>query len=182
MIDAQPGKVDTGGYGELLLTWVVALGLLLALTWLIARFAGSWLAHARARSAASSRAPIRVLAQTALGGGQHELYVVEVGGKTLLLATAERGVSLLTEVDGAVVLSALDRAQQDGRRSFSELFQAALQRRGRAPGPWSDEYAPENCVEEDEESRAENRAENREENCEDSLLDAQADSDVRVVE
>ena len=136
MIDGQTDKADIGGYGELALTWLVALGLLFVLTWLLVRVAGSWLTAARARAAASARGPIRVLARTSLGGA-HGLHVVEVGGKTLLLATGERGVRLLTEVDGAVVEDALDDLRRTGRRSFHELFQAALRRR------WSPEASPE---------------------------------------
>ena len=132
MFHVQPQKADIGGHGELLLTWLIGLGLLLGLIWVLVRAAGNWLAMARARAAAGARGPIRVLAQTSLGGS-HGLHVVAVGGKTLLLATGEQGVSLIADVDGAAVEDALDDLRQRGRRSFHELLQAALRRR--APGP-----------------------------------------------
>lgn len=142
MIDGHPDKADVGGHGELLLTWLIALGLLLGLTWLLARVAGKWLAAARARAAVRARGPIRILARAPLSPA-HRLHVVEVGGKTLLLASFDGGVSLLAEVDGAAVARALEESRYPDRRSFQELLRAAIARRPVRDRPAGNDALPD---------------------------------------
>ena len=124
------------GYGELLVSSLMVLVVVCVVAWVVVRFGGRWVASARGRG---SRL-LEVVARLPLEP-RRSLYVVEVAGKTLLVGTSEMGLSVLSELDGAVIRAELDRRPAGG---FAELVRRALERRrsaattmesaGRVPG------------------------------------------------
>jgi flagellar biosynthetic protein FliO len=102
-------SVETPAYGWFLLETLVVLAVVCVLAWLVLRF---WVRRAYA---GQSRGPIRVLARAPLEP-RRTLYVIEVGGKCLLIGSGEGPLANLGEVDGAKVRVAL--AAEQARPSF----------------------------------------------------------------
>jgi flagellar biosynthetic protein FliO len=111
-------------YGEMLVGSLLVLGLVCLAAWLIVRFGTRRLWPARGAGA------LEVLARMPLEP-RRSLYVVEVGGKTLLVGTSEMGLAVLSELDGAAVRA--DLARPAATRSFAEALRAVLSGRG-GPG------------------------------------------------
>jgi flagellar biogenesis protein FliO len=110
--------MDSGGYGDMLVTSLIVLGVVCVAGFLLVRIAGRLLATGRARGAHV----LDVVARMPLEP-RRSLYVVEVAGKTLLVGTSEMGLSVLTELDAEVV-----RARAVPRATFFDMVKAALAR------------------------------------------------------
>ncbi len=126
MLSNEPERVISSGYGDALLTSLLALVLVCAVAWILLRFGLRWLKVTRGH--ANLRAmdgPIRMLAHAPLDA-QHGLHVVGIGDKTLLLATGVQGVVLLAELDGDAVARELELRSGLRPRPFYTFFQAAL--------------------------------------------------------
>lgn len=80
------------GYGELALTSLLVLAIICGLAWGVVRVMARWMDGRRVGGVVSivSRVPLEP---------RRALYVVEAGGRTLLLGSSEMGVSLITELD-----------------------------------------------------------------------------------
>lgn len=109
----------TESYGDLLVTSVVVLAVVCVAAFVIVRIAGRWLTTGRSKGAQL----LDVIARLPLEP-RRSLYVVAVGGKTLLVGTSEMGMSLLTELDGHEV-----HARTPERTSFADLVKSAWSRR-----------------------------------------------------
>ncbi|MCE9572188.1 MAG: flagellar biosynthetic protein FliO [Deltaproteobacteria bacterium] len=103
-----PSPAMTSGYGELLVSSLVVLVVVSVIAWAIVRFGGRWLLGARGRTRGMD-----VVARLPLEP-RRSLYVVEVGGKTLLVGTSEMGLSVLTELDGAKVRADVEEGRAQG--------------------------------------------------------------------
>ncbi len=126
MIASPATEVATGsGYGELLIGSLVVLGLVCLAAWVVVRFGLRRLWTPRPGGV------LDVLARVPLEP-RRSLYVVEVGGKTLLVGTSEMGLTVLSELDREAVQTRLDAGRAAGARSFADAIRAAL---GRKPGP-----------------------------------------------
>jgi flagellar biogenesis protein FliO len=113
-----PGS-STASYGDLLVT---ALGALIAISvaaLVVVRIVGRRLAAPRAQGAPL----IDVVARVPLEP-RRALYVIEVGGKALLLGASELGLSVLSELDPAVT-----RDRVLARATFADLVRGAWARR-----------------------------------------------------
>jgi flagellar protein FliO/FliZ len=119
--DASAGL--TSGYGELLVSSLVVLAIVSVIAWTMVRYGSRWLLGARGRSRGMD-----VLARLPLEP-RRSLYVVEVGGKTLLVGTSEMGLSVLSEVDGARVRADVAVGRESG--GLAAAWRAV--RRRRAP-------------------------------------------------
>ncbi len=114
-----------GGYGALMLTSLVVLVLVCVVAWVALRLVARWLEGRRMGGGVSvvARVPLEP---------RRALYVVEAGGRRLLIGSSEGGVSLVTELD-AVEAPAVDASAASvgprGPRGFGELLQLALGRR-----------------------------------------------------
>lgn len=103
------------GYGAFLVQSALVLIAVCALAWLVLRFG---LRRLYAPSANGS--PIRVIARAALEP-RRNLYIIEVGGKTLLVGSTESGpLSTLAELDPAAISTS--PAPPSAKRSFIEIF------------------------------------------------------------
>lgn len=137
MIASAPTtEVATGsGYGELLVGSLVVLGLVCVVAWVVVRFG------LRRMWAPRPGGVLDVLARVPLEP-RRSLYVVEVGGKTLLVGTSEMGLNVLSELDRDAVQARMDQGRGNAR-SFADAIRAALGRPkplgGHAPAPPSDE-------------------------------------------
>ena len=113
-----------GGYGELALTSLLVLVLVCVVVLVVARYARRWL---------GGRAPgdglVTVRARVPLEP-RRALYLIEVGGRTLLVGSSEGGVTLVSEVAAAD----LPVRAEPARGGFAELVARARARRGRAGG------------------------------------------------
>jgi flagellar biosynthetic protein FliO len=126
-----------GGYGELLVSSLLVLGVVCVVAWLVVRYGGRWLAAGQAGRG------VEVLARVPLEP-RRSLFVIEAAGKTLLLGTSEMGLTVLAELDGAVFRAEAGQRAKGG--GLAALVQAALERRrGKGGGPgegrgdgWSD--------------------------------------------
>jgi flagellar biosynthetic protein FliO len=126
-----------GGYGELLVSSLLVLGVVCVVAWLVVRYGGRWLAAGQAGRG------VEVLARVPLEP-RRSLFVIEAAGKTLLLGTSEMGLTVLAELDGAVFRAEAGQKAKSG--GLAALVQAALERRrGKGAGPgagpgdgWSD--------------------------------------------
>jgi flagellar biosynthetic protein FliO len=112
---AAPGDVP-GGYGQYLLTSLLVLALVCALAWVALRFGLRRLFPA-ARVGADG--PIKVVARAPLDGRQ-ALYIVEVGGKTLLVGAGDRPLTTLAELDAQAVAEAVAAAPRP--TTFAEVL------------------------------------------------------------
>jgi len=115
------------GYGALMLTSLVVLVLVCVAAWLALRLVGRWLEGRRVGGG------VHVVARVPLEP-RRALYVVEAGGRRLLVGSSEGGVSLVTELAPEVV----EQGAADARaatepaarpRGFAELVAMAMQRR-----------------------------------------------------
>lgn len=124
----QPGQAAplpvSGGYGALALTTLVVLVAVCVVVLLVARYAGRWLG-----TRGDDGGVVRVRARVPLEP-RRSLYVIEVGGRTLLLGSSEGGVTMLTEL-------APEELPPAGmpRRGFAELVAKALARRAAPADP-----------------------------------------------
>ena len=115
-----------GGYGELLVSSVVVLGVVCVVAWVIVRFGARWIVGARGRARGMD-----VVARLPLEP-RRSLYVVEVAGKTLLVGTSEMGLNVLSELDGERVRADVERARATG--GLAAAWRAVM-RRGREGDP-----------------------------------------------
>ena len=115
----MPANGAAASYGDLLVTSLVVLGGVCIAAFVVVRLVGRFLATGRVRGAHLMDVVARVPLEP-----RRSLYVVEVAGKTLLVGTSEMGLSVLSELDGAVV-----RSRTPVRQSFGELVRAAWLRR-----------------------------------------------------
>ncbi len=122
----MPGNGVSGGagYGDLLVTSLIVLGVVSIVAVVAVRVLGRWMATGRTRGAHV----LDVVARLPLEP-RRSLYVVEVAGKTLLVGTSEMGLSVLSELDGSEV-----RARVVERPGFADLVARALGRK-RPPPP-----------------------------------------------
>lgn len=109
-----------GGYGELALTSLLVLVVVCVVVLVVARYAGRWLGGRRRGDelvVVRARVPLEP---------RRSLYLIEVGGRTLLVGSSEGGVTLLTELAAGEVPAAVE-AERSG---FGELVARAMARRG----------------------------------------------------
>jgi flagellar protein FliO/FliZ len=107
------------GYGEMLVGSLLVLGLVCLAAWVIVRVG------ARRMWGPRTAGVLDVVARVPLEP-RRSLYVVEVGGKTLLVGTSEMGLTVLSELDGDRVRS--DLGAQPSARSFADALRAAIGR------------------------------------------------------
>jgi flagellar protein FliO/FliZ len=124
-----------GGYGELMLTSLLVLALVCAAAWVALRLVGRWLEGRRVGTgvAVIGRVPLEP---------RRALYVVEAGGRRLLLGSSEGGVTLLTELPAEAAVAVADgdavARSAGGGGGFVELLaQAASRMRRRRGAPTS---------------------------------------------
>jgi flagellar biosynthetic protein FliO len=123
-----------GGYGEFLLTSLLVLVAVCVLAWVVLKF-GLRRLYPGAKTGGAG--PIKVVARLPLEPRQ-TLYIVEVGGKTMLLGSGDRPVSLLTELDAEAVERAVAAAPQP--RSFADVLRRIT---GREPPDSPDSHETE---------------------------------------
>ncbi|MEM9068542.1 MAG: flagellar biosynthetic protein FliO [Myxococcota bacterium] len=103
------------GYGAALLQSLLALFAVCILAWVVLRWASK-----RGMGIGRGR-HVRVVERVALDARRH-LYIVEVGGKTLLLGSGDGAAPrLLTELDAAELKSAAPKAQTSFRDVLARL-------------------------------------------------------------
>jgi flagellar protein FliO/FliZ len=119
---AGAGTQAGSGYGEMLVGSLLVLGLVCVAAWLIVRFGARRMWGPRGSSV------LDVVARVPLEP-RRSLYVVEVGGKTLLVGTSEMGLTVLSELDGERIKA--DASARPAARSFAEAIRAAWERRRR---------------------------------------------------
>jgi flagellar biogenesis protein FliO len=126
------GAAAGAGYGDMLVTSLLVLGVVCIVAFVAVRLLGRVLSTGRARGAHL----LDVIARVPLEP-RRSLYVVDVAGKTLLVGTSEMGLSVLSELDAAEV-----RSRVAARPTFGELVKTAWAKRsalGRtAPGGRAD--------------------------------------------
>ncbi|MEZ4400545.1 MAG: flagellar biosynthetic protein FliO [Kofleriaceae bacterium] len=128
--EAAAQAATGGGYAGLLLSTVLLLVAVSVIAYVAVRLLRRGL-EGRAVGAQL----VTVLARTPLEP-RRALYVVQVGGKTLLLGASEGGLALLTELDQ----DALPAQPAAGASRFAELLAAAWgKRRSPAVGPSPDD-------------------------------------------
>lgn len=111
---------SSGGYGALMLTSLLVLVLVCVVAWVALRLVARWLEGRRVGGGVSvvARVPLEP---------RRALYVVEAGGRRLLIGSSEGGVSLVTELAPE---EAPPHAEVTPRpRGFAELVALAMQRR-----------------------------------------------------
>lgn len=109
------------GYGELLVGSLVVLGLVCLAAWAVVRFGlrRVWTPRPGGVLDVVARVPLEP---------RRSLYVVEVGGKTLLVGTSEMGLSVLSELDRDAVQAKIEQGRGNAR-SFADALRAALGRK-----------------------------------------------------
>lgn len=119
----EPGQAApaAGGYGELALTALLVLVVVCVVLLVVARYAGRWLGGRR-----DGDALVKVRARVPLEP-RRALYVIEVGGRTLLVGSSEGGISVLSELDGDAVAA---EAATPAGGGFAALVAQAIRRRG----------------------------------------------------
>ena len=105
----------------MLLTSLLVLAVVCLVAWLVVRHGGRWLSSLRGHDSL-----LTVIARVPLEP-RRSLYVVEVAGKTLLVGTSEMGLSVLSELDGAIVRAELGQRPRGG--GLAALVHAAAERR-----------------------------------------------------
>jgi flagellar protein FliO/FliZ len=127
-VGAPAGAASSGaGYGELVLTSLLVLVLVCVVAWVALRLLGKWLEGRRVGTGVTviGRVPLEP---------RRSLYVVEAGGRRLLLGSSEGGVTLLTELAAdAEPVAAPARAVPAGRGFAEMLAQAVASRVRRRP-------------------------------------------------
>ena len=123
--EAAAQTVGEGGYGGLLVTTVLLLVAVCVVAYVVVRLLRRGL-EGRAVGASI----VSVIARVPLEP-RRSLYVVRVGGRTLLLGASEMGLGLVTELDGDAVPDD-PRAASPSRR-FADLVAAAWGARRRPP-------------------------------------------------
>ena len=108
--------METGGYGDLLVTALIVLIAACVAMVVIVRLAGRWSAGRSARPGL-----LDVVARVPLES-RRSLYIVDVAGKALLVGTSELGLTVLSELDRERVRAVPPAV------SFAELVRGALQR------------------------------------------------------
>ncbi len=121
----DPASVGSG-YGEMLVGSLVVLGLVCLVAWLVVRFG------VRRLWATPQGGVLAVVARVPLEP-RRSLYVVEVGGKTLLVGTSEMGLSVLSELDGDTIRAQV-ATRAAGARSFGDAIRAVIGRKGGGGG------------------------------------------------
>lgn len=118
----EPGQAApaAGGYGELALTALLVLVVVCVVMLVVARYAGRWLGGRR-----DGDALVKVRARVPLEP-RRALYVIEVGGRTLLVGSSEGGINVLSELDGEAVVAEAAPAGV----GFAALVAQAIRRRG----------------------------------------------------
>jgi flagellar biosynthetic protein FliO len=118
----DPGQAApaAGGYGELALTALLVLVVVCALLLVVARYAGRWIGGRRGEDGL-----IKVRARVSLEP-RRALYVIEVGGRTMLVGSSEGGIQMLAEVEASEL-----PAPAVASGGFAALVAQALARRGR---------------------------------------------------
>src|SRR5262245_56940576 len=96
--EAAAQAVDGGGYGGLLVTTVLLLVAVCVVAYVVVRLLRRGL-----EGRAVGEQVVTVVARVPLEP-RRSLYVVRVGGRTLLLGASEMGLGLVTELDGEAVL------------------------------------------------------------------------------
>lgn len=119
--EAAHQAVSDGGYGGLLVTTVLLLVAVCAVAYVVVRLLRRGL-----EGRAVGEGVVSVVARVPLEP-RRSLYVVRVGGRTLLLGASEMGLGLVTELDSEAVPDEA-RPTSAGRR-FAELVAAAWSRR-----------------------------------------------------
>jgi flagellar protein FliO/FliZ len=124
----DPTRYDAGGgasFALMLLETLLALALVCGIAYAIFR----WLP--RLQAARSANSMIRVVDRVGLDA-RKSLFVIEVGGRWLLVAASESGVQLLSELDAAELQSRVDEAdaaRAASRAGRAERFASLLNRR-----------------------------------------------------
>ena len=113
------GAAAGAGYGDMLVTSLLVLGVVCIVAFVAVRLLGRVLATGRARGAHLMDVVARVPLEP-----RRSLYVVEVAGKTLLVGTSEMGLSVLSELDASEV-----RSRVAARPTFGDLVKNAWAKR-----------------------------------------------------
>lgn len=118
-------ETSGGGYGALMLTSLVVLVLVCVAAWVALRLVARWLEGRRVGGGVSvvARVPLEP---------RRALYVVEAGGRRLLIGSSEGGVSLVTELAPEIAPLPDDVAAPASAarpRGFAELVAMAMNRR-----------------------------------------------------
>jgi flagellar protein FliO/FliZ len=108
------------GYGELMLTSLLVLVVVCVVAWAALKWLGRWMEGRRVGSGVTvvGRVPLEP---------RRSLYVVEAGGRRLLIGSSEGGVTLLTELEAEVAPPEV----KPGPRGFAELVSQAIAARVR---------------------------------------------------
>jgi flagellar protein FliO/FliZ len=113
------GNGAAAGYGDMLVTSLLVLGVVCVVAFLAVRLLGRVLATGRARGAQLLDVVARVPLEP-----RRSLYVVDVAGKTLLIGTSEMGLSVLSDLDPSEV-----RSRVAARPTFADLVRGAWAKR-----------------------------------------------------
>lgn len=108
------------GYGELMLTSLLVLVVVCVVAWAALKWLGRWMEGRRVGTG------ITVVGRVPLEP-RRSLYVVEAGGRRLLIGSSEGGVTLLAELEA----EAAPAAAKPAARSFGELVAQAIAARVR---------------------------------------------------
>jgi flagellar protein FliO/FliZ len=115
--------------GTSALQMLAALGMVLALVYIVLNFGLRRLMGARAFP--SGRAVLNVVERLQVDS-KHSVLVVKAAGEYLLLGATESGVSLISKLDGETV-ERLQRERAQAAPSMSPFLQKLLSRRGGPP-------------------------------------------------
>lgn len=113
------GAAAGAGYGDMLITSLVVLGVVCIVAFVAVRFLGRVLATGRVRGAHLLDVVARVPLEP-----RRSLYVVDVAGKTLLVGTSEMGLTVLSELDANEV-----RSRVAAQPTFTDLVKTAWAKR-----------------------------------------------------
>ncbi len=108
------------GYGELMLTSLLVLVVVCVVAWAALKWLGRWVEGRRVGTGVTvvGRVPLEP---------RRSLYVVEAGGRRLLIGSSEGGVTLLTELEAEAVAE----EPKPAPRGFGELVAHAIAARVR---------------------------------------------------
>ena len=115
-LEPPPPELPTGGYGAFLFQSLLILVGVCVLAWLVIRFGIKRLIH----TTGQANGPLKLVARLSLEP-RRTLYVIEAGGKHLLIGTNENGpMTHLGELDSEAITEAL--AAQAQRPTFLEVL------------------------------------------------------------